>query len=217
MANRIKNEVNEYYFPIEMLRGMLDNPNKVMQDIFRYGILAYAEAHGADEDEVQGVFGCKLGKPLREQRKGMKQYDKKQPFTHIGRARFWSMQDKANPSIRSEFPTETEIIVLLAELGLKSIMGKANEREHQTTIARLFARMHGYADEAHQEEHDPRIDKWQTRRAWARLKALLEDVTDIHFKTGCQRGVKFKKKPKPQPVPEPTPKPYSREDWQKYF
>ena len=183
--------VKEYYFPISILQGILDNPNKALQDALAYALTEYAQSKGATKKDVEQAFDIRMGGSLNDNAKRVQNVNRKQPHTHIGRNAFWSFENRTKPNHPSEPPTEQELIVLLAQLGLYSIAGHHTEKDVQTTKAQLFARMQGYASYKDVPVEDARLTKWTTRKQFAKLKRLVEDISKIEFKDGHQRGITF--------------------------
>lgn len=192
-------KIKEFYFPISILQAFLDNPNKALQDALAFALVEYAKANQASSKDAFSAIGVVYegNATIQQIEKRVKNVNRKQPYTHIGRNAFWKLEHRTNPKHPSEHPTDTELIVNLAKLGLLSISGHRHDKEVQTTKEQLFARMQGYASYKDVPQEDARLTKYRTRKNFARLKTLVENISEIRFVNGKQRGIKFVVSTKP--------------------
>lgn len=184
-------KIKEFYFPISILQAFLDNPNKALQDALAFALVEYAKANQASDADTAEAFQVKLGSNLNAQAKRVQGVNRKQPYTHIGRDAFWKLEHRTKREHPSEYPSDTELIANLAKLGLLSISGHRHDKEVQTTKNQMFARMQGYASYKDVPQEDARLTKYRTRKNFVRLKTLVENISEIRFVEGRQRGVKF--------------------------
>lgn len=184
-------KIKEYYFPISILQAFLDNPNKVLQDALAFALVEYAKANQASEADTEEAFQVTIGGDLNAQAKRVQGVNRKQPYTHIGSNAFWTLERRTKREHPSEYPSDTELVANLAKLGILSISGHRYDKEIQTTKNQLFARMQGYASYKEVPQEDARLTKYRTRKNFARLKSLVESISEVRFAEGRQRGIKF--------------------------
>ncbi len=189
--NKIK--VYHYHFPISLLCGFRGHPDKSMNNIFDFALVAYKDAHHEKEDKaIEFDLGITLGgESIAETKKRMGNINKKQPYSHIHRDVFWKYTTRYRKGTNCDYPTDGETASLLCYLGLLSISGKVIDREVKTTKEMLFSRMSGNA-----LPFDGSIENWlfqyMTRKRFDKLKRSVEDAFNIEFSKGHQRGVGFK-------------------------
>lgn len=160
-------------FPIDLLRGFLDNPDRVLADIFFYSaykmLWSESSVFGSMEE-----FRKQYGFTIDE--KGKKHGESIfNSFDGIGHVWTGIHIDTFKRYYKKE-RSEIDLVCLLAFLGLKSISQKARFKKNVTNEF-LMSRMSGYGSTVPIEQIDPTVLEYMKNKSKRKPKVfrLLEE------------------------------------------
>lgn len=179
-------EKEKYFnFPVPLLKGFLNNPNKIINNIIDFGLYKQAQSYGGGKqrDNIQKAadyLGITLGNVSESIRIGSDLYwnykGESVPMTGISKSLLFSFRDNEK--------TEFDLVCLLAFLSIKSIIG--NKGFIRITNKFWLSRMAGNIKSVKCNDELPKELQCYSNRYWTtKIKfELIENWGLISYSRG---------------------------------